>query len=193
MTHDETYWTQRYHNNQTQWDTGAVTTPLKEYFDQLTDQTQRILIPGCGNAYEAAYLYQSGFKNVVIIDIAQQPLELFGANHPEFPKNRLICRDFFELEDSFDLVIEQTFFCALHPSQRQAYAVKMHELLKPNGRLVGLLFEDELYTDHPPYGGSADEYQAYFLDHFEFHVFERCYNSIKPRQGRELFINLLKK
>jgi hypothetical protein len=90
------------------------------------------------------------------------------------------------------LVIEQTFFCALDPSLRRAYAEKMHEILNPGGRLVGLLFDDPLFSDHPPFGGSKQVYLPYFEDLFEIEVMEKAYNSIAPRAGRELFISLRK-
>ena len=61
-TFNENYWTERYANNQTGWDFGYVSAPLKEYFDQLTDRSLRILIPGAGNAYEAEYLWSLGFR-----------------------------------------------------------------------------------------------------------------------------------
>ncbi len=193
MIHNESYWTARYVNDETPWDAGAITTPLKAYFEQLTKNELKILIPGCGNAWEAAWLHQHGFNDVHIIDVSGEPLKAFSARHPDFPKEHLIHGDFFQLDEAFDLIVEQTFFCALHPSERPAYARKMHELLKQGGRLVGVLFEDELFQDHPPYGGYRQEYRTYFKSWFEFHVFDRCYNSIKPRAGRELFINLLKK
>ena len=193
MIHDEAYWTERYLQHQTQWDIGYVSTPLKAYFDQLTQKDKKILIPGCGNAYEAAYLHEQGFTQVFVVDISRRPLQAFSKKYPGFPAGHLVHGDFFELDDTFDLIVEQTFFCALHPSERQVYAEKMHNLLSAHGRLTGVLFEDELFTDHPPYGGDRKEYQDYFLPYFEFHVFETCYNSIKPRAGRELFINLIKK
>ena len=193
MIHDEAYWTDRYLHQQTQWDIGYISTPLKAYFDQLTQKNKKILIPGCGNAYEAAYLHEQGFTEVFLVDISSRPLEAFSKKYPAFPAKHLVHGDFFELNDTYDLIVEQTFFCALHPSERQPYAEKMHDLLSPGGRLVGVLFEDELFKDHPPYGGDRKEYENYFLPYFEFHVFERCYNSIKPRAGRELFINLAKK
>ncbi|MEM7110374.1 MAG: SAM-dependent methyltransferase, partial [Bacteroidota bacterium] len=127
------------------------------------------------------------------VDLSPLPLKKFAEEHAAFPEDHLICGDFFELDSTYELIIEQTFFCALHPSERPAYAHKMSNLLSRTGKLVGLLFEDELFHDHPPYGGFRDEYRAYFETYFEFNVFERCYNSIKPRQGRELFINLSKK
>ena len=32
---DQQYWTNRYHNHETAWDAGRITTPLKDYFDTL--------------------------------------------------------------------------------------------------------------------------------------------------------------
>ena len=46
MIHDEGYWTDRYIKNNTQWDAGEITTPLKNYFDQLLDKDLNILIHG---------------------------------------------------------------------------------------------------------------------------------------------------
>lgn len=42
------YWNQRYLNNASQWDLGAVSPPLKAYFDQLSNKDISILIPGAG-------------------------------------------------------------------------------------------------------------------------------------------------
>ncbi|MEQ9441048.1 MAG: methyltransferase domain-containing protein [Cyclobacteriaceae bacterium] len=192
-TLNEHYWTNRYQQEQTGWDVGFVTTPIKTYIDQLTDKSIKILIPGSGNSYEAAYLFAQGFQNVFIIDISEYPLRTFRQHNPQFPPNQILHQDFFTLAMTFDLIMEQTFFCALSPELRTAYAQKMHALLNQNGRLVGLLFDDPLYDDHPPFGGSRAEYQAYFDPYFRFHTFETAYNSIPPRQGRELFINLQKK
>jgi thiopurine S-methyltransferase len=69
----------------------------------------------------------------------------------------------------------------------------MHSLLKPGGKLAGLLFNDPLNTDHPPFGGNKEAYKNYFNPYFHFKVFETCYNSIKPRKDRELFINFIRK
>ncbi len=192
-TFDTGYWQSRWEEGQTGWDTGAPTTPHKEYIDQLTNKQLRILIPGCGNAWEGEYLFANGFDNTWLIDLAPAAVEAARSRTALIPADRFLLGDFFEHIGQYDLIMEQTFFCALDPSQRQAYAHKMHELLKPGGRLVGVLFEDELYKDHPPFGGYRDEYRGYFEGLFELEVFDRCYNSIAPRAGRELFIKLLKK
>jgi thiopurine S-methyltransferase len=65
--------------------------------------------------------------------------------------------------------------------------------LKPGGKLVGLLFNDKLNTDKPPFGGNKEEYTWYFEKYFDLKTFESCHNSIKPRAGRELFIKFSKK
>jgi methyl halide transferase len=186
------YWQNRYESGQTGWDVGTITTPLKDYFDQLPNTGQRILVPGCGNAYEAEYLYRSGFVHTYVADVALAPLEQFAKRMPDFPKEQLLHQDFFELEGPYDLIVEQTFFCALDPALRAAYAKKCAELLAPGGLLVGLLFDTTFTHEGPPFGGSREEYQKYFAPYFEFLHFETAYNSIPPRQGRELFIELRK-
>ncbi|MEQ9186680.1 MAG: methyltransferase domain-containing protein [Cryomorphaceae bacterium] len=185
------YWETRWVDRQTGWDIGYASTPIKAYFDQVGDRSKRILIPGCGNAWEGEYIYNLGFKNLHLIDIAPTAVQRIQERVPNLPAEHILHGDFFDLEGSYDIIVEQTFFCALEPSRRMEYATKIHDLLAPGGRLVGLLFDTEFGNDHPPYGGSKDEYLAYFEGLFDVQVMERAYNSIPPRQGRELFINLL--
>ena len=195
MQLDPQYWQERYQQAQIGWDLGAISTPLKAYIDQLPNKDLRILVPGGGNGYEAAYLFEQGFHNTYLLDWAAAPLERFAKAHPDFPKSQLLQEDFFALkaEKPFDLILEQTFFCAIHPSLRPAYARHSAELLALNGKLVGLLFDAPLNQDQPPFGGHKAEYEAYFAPYFEFVHFETCYNSIAPRAGRELFICLQKR
>jgi hypothetical protein len=185
------YWNNRYVENDFGWDAGDITTPLKEYFDQLTDKTIKILIPGAGNYYEAEYLFHNGFRNVFVLDFAEEPLKNIKERCKDFPETQLIREDFFKHKGQYDLIIEQTFFCAIDPTLRSAYTNHMYSLLKPKGKLAGVLFDDVLNTDKPPFGGNKEEYVKYFSPYFEFNTFDKCYNSIKPREGRELFINLM--
>lgn len=184
---NKSYWENRYLNDHTGWNIGFTSTPLKTYFDQLKDTSIKILIPGAGNSFEAEYLWNNGFKNIYVLDFVQNPLDNFKHRLPEFPQENLLNIDFFELDDRFDLIIEQTFFCALNPNLREKYIEQMHRLLKPNGKLVGLLFNFELTEAGPPYGGSVSEYQSLFQPKFKMNVLEPSINSIKERQGKELF------
>lgn len=187
------YWDERYRKGEIKWDIGCVSTPLKEYIDQLQNKNLYILIPGAGNGYEAGYLHSKGFRNTYVLDWSKNAVKSFKANYPEFPEENIICEDFFLHNGKYDLIIEQTFFCAIEPILRAEYARKMSDLLNDRGRLVGLLFNVELNRDRPPYGGFKSEYLKYFDPYFEINVFDTAYNSIVPRQGRELFINLTKK
>jgi thiopurine S-methyltransferase len=186
------YWENRYETNQIGWDIGYISDPLKAYIDQCNDKEIKILIPGAGQGYEFDYLISQGFSDVYIIDIAKQPLEKIKARHPAIDIKFFIQNDFFELNDTFDLVIEQTFFCALHPSLRKKYATQMAKLLKNKGTLAGVLFNFPLSEEGPPFGGSIDAYRDLFQDDFYIKNMNRCYNSIKPRADKELFVILKK-
>ena len=190
------FWQERYKANQTGWDLGQVSPPLQTYFDTLTDKSVRLLIVGAGNAHEARYLHELGFTNVHVLDIVPSVLNNFAKANPTFDPKRLICHDFFDVHTlglgQFDIIIEQTFLCAIDPNRRDEYARQVHRLLANKGRLVGVLFDCE-FESSPPFGGSMAEYRALFEPYFDIETMERCYNSVKPRAGRELFINLMKR
>jgi len=181
------YWAAKYRENKTGWDLGSVSPPLKQYMNQLKDKSLKILLPGAGNSYEAEYLFINGFKNIYVLDIAEDPLKNLKRRIPGFPEKNLIQADYFEFEGSFDLILEQTFFCAIPVQKRGLYAEKTHQLLRKNGKLVGLFFNSEFFKEGPPFGGSKKEYLTYFSPYFTIEVFEPCTNSILPRQGNELF------
>ena len=192
-TFNKNYWDKKYKEHKTGWDIGDISSPLKSYIDQLTNKNLRILIPGAGNGYEVEYLYKIGFTNIFVIDIALQPLDNIHKRIPNFPKENLIHSNFFDHQEKYDLILEQTFFCALHPTLRSSYANKMFELLNKSGKLAGLLFDFELTENGPPFGGNIVEYIQFFYSKFEIKILEKCYNSIKPRKGRELFFIFEKK
>ena len=190
---DKQYWDDRYLQQRTGWDIGKVSTPLKEYIDQLNDKSIAVLIPGCGNAYEALYLAEKGFTNITLIDISpaivkeiRQRLNVYADKEIQ-----IICGDFFNLDQEFDLVFEQTFLCALDPQLRERYVLKMADILKKNGKLAGVLF-NRFFEGGPPFGGSTEEYKKLFFGSFQIIKMEACYNSIDARNGSELFVILKK-
>lgn len=185
------FWSNRYATNTTGWDLGLVSPPIKAYFDQIENKDLKILIPGCGFGHEAEYLFKQGFKNVHIADITSEPLEDFSKRVPEFPDSQIHQVDFFAIEDVFDVIVEQTLFCAIDPKLRSKYAQAVSRILKEDGILIGLLFNKE-FESGPPYGGKKEEYVETFQPYFRKISMEPCYNSIEPRQGGELFIKIQK-
>ena len=141
---------------------------------------------GAGNAYEATELFQLGFTNVVLLDWSQTVLNNFRVNNPDFPATHIIQSDFFEFSGVFDLILEQTFFCALDPVQRPKYVQKMESLLEEGGRLAGVFFDFPLTDKGPPFGGSGSEYRSLFSPYFSILKLERCLNSMEGREGKEL-------
>jgi len=184
------YWTDRYKNDMAGWDTGQITPPIKQFVDQLKDKSIAILIPGAGNAYEAEYLHNQGFTNVTVCDLSIEPLKNLQDRCPTFPKSNLIQSNFFDLNGQYDLIIEQTFFCALDPSLRPDYVRKMKNLLNPEGLLAGLMFAIEFPFQGPPFGGSVKEYNALFSEHFEKVDIQECKTSLAPRLGNEVFVKI---
>lgn len=190
---DSQFWDHRYQTQTTGWDLGEVSPPIKIYIDQLTVKTLRILIPGCGNTYEADYLLKNGFTRITVIDIAPTLVTKLKKKYAGNSSIKIILGDFFEHNGEYDLIIEQTFFCALHPSLRTRYRDKMASLLAPEGKLAGLLFDRVFEEEGPPFGGTKEEYEKLFSGQFEWITFEKCYNSFPRRQDTELFFMLKKK
>jgi hypothetical protein len=188
MNLNKSFWENRYSSGATGWDIGHAAPALTTYAKQLKSKNIAILVPGAGRGHEVAYLWNNGFKNITVVDIASQPLSAIQEQLPDFPKENLIQTDFFEwMGGPFDLIFEHTFFCALLPELRSAYVKKMSELLTLNGKLVGLLFDFPLTDFGPPFGGCTVEYLSLFSDKFSVRTLEQATNSIAPRAGRELF------
>ena len=70
---------------------------------------------------------------------------------------------------------------------------KTHELLNESGILIGLLFNITFDGDEPPYGGDSKLYKKLFEDKYHFIEMDISTNSITPRQGSELWVEMKKK
>ena len=188
---DAAYWEAQYEAKTTGWDLGQVSPPIQAYVDTVSNKNSRILIPGCGNSYEAEYLLEQGFSNITVIDIAPTPLAVLKEKFKNNPNIKIVLGDFFEHQGKYDLIIEQTFFCALPPTMRQKYVWKMHQLLAEEGILSGLLF-NRMFESGPPFGGSKEEYEQLFTSTFDFIKINLSENSAAPRANSELSIELTK-
>ncbi len=187
--HDSNYWNNRYLQQETGWDIGHASPAIVDFF-QDKRKDLNILIPGCGNAYEGEVLHRYGFDNLVLADFAEQTKSNFLDRCETFDGDHFLVGDFFSLEGTYEVIVEQTFFCALTPNLREDYAKKMKKLLHPEGSLVGLLFDAPLNTEHPPYGGSKAAYEELFGKYFKNVNLIPCGNSIAPRAGKELWIEI---
>ncbi len=186
------FWDRRWKDNNTGWDLHSVSSPIKEYIDSLRDKNIAILIPGCGNAYEAEYLLGAHFSNVTVIDISPTLVNKLKQKFSGKPI-RILCGDFFLHNGKYDLILEQTFFCAIDPSARNRYVEKCYELLNARGKIAGVLFGIEFEKEGPPYGGNKAEYEKLFSPKFNLNRLSVCKNSVEPRLDNELFIEFERK
>lgn len=189
---DAAFWESRYQQEDTGWDVGYATTPITEWFETFEDRglskSSRILIPGAGRAYEAEYLHRKGFSQVYVLDWSRTALDALKSRAPDFPDANLFQGDFFRHEGSYDVLVEQTFFCAIDPGLRSQWASHSASLLNSGGRHVGLFFNFPFDPEFgPPFGGTEADYREILNRHLQLESLELASNSIKPRLGSEFF------
>ena len=189
---DATFWNQRYEEGSTGWDLGAVSPVFKELLQHENRRDSKVLIPGAGNAYEADYLLELGYQHITIADWSERVCGQLKQKYAGRREVHIACIDFFQLQPSFDLILEQTFFCALDPALRPAYVNKMANLLPTGGVLTGVLFDRD-FDGGPPFGGRAADYAELFTPHFLTDIWEPCRCSVLPRAGTELMFRIIKK
>jgi SAM-dependent methyltransferase len=177
------FWESRYRDHVTPWDAGKVPASLQQYARNLSAGI-RVLIPGCGSAYEAAFLSAKGC-DVLAIDFSPAAVEaarknLAGLGH--------IVRlaDFFEFDhgNPYDVIYERAFLCALPPRMWPQYAPRTAQLLRPGGELAGFFFFQETERG-PPFGTKPDALHLLFDPSFELVEDKAVADSIPVFQGAE--------
>ena len=177
------FWESRYCDHVTPWDAGKVPTALQEYLPKIR-KGARVLIPGCGSAYEAGYLAENGF-DVLAIDFSPAAVDLAKRNLPRFG-NVVRIADFFDFASGkpYDVVYERAFLCALPPQMWPQYAPRTAQLLRSNGELAGFFFFKQTEKG-PPFGTTAEELHALLDPHFELVEDKAVTDSIPVFQGSE--------
>ena len=177
------FWESRYRDRITPWDAGGTPERLRIYADTVKPRS-RILIPGCGSAYEAAYLAQRGFA-VLAIDFSPAAV---AAAQTILGDRRDIARlaDFFEFEfgDPFDVIYERAFLCALPRTSWKDYATRSAQVLQPDGVIAGFFFFDDSPRG-PPFGTSAAELAALLGTDFRLIENQPVTDSIPVFAGKE--------
>lgn len=137
------FWEQRYRDGTTPWDAGGVPRALQDFVASriaVQADSPRVLVPGCGNAWEARYLCEQGW-DVLALDFSEAAVA--GAAQIMGPwRDRLTLADFFAFatEAPFDIIYERAFLCALPRRLWPGYAARCAELLRPGGRLAGFFY-----------------------------------------------------
>ena len=177
------FWESRYRDHTTPWDAGKVPDALRDYTKRIKSGS-RILIPGCGSAYEAGYLAENGF-DVLAIDFSPAAVELAKKNLFRFG-DIVRLADFFEFDygKPYEVIYERAFLCALPPRMWPQYAPRMAQLLRPGGELAGFFFFRETEKG-PPFGTTPEALHALLDPHFELVEDKAVTDSIPVFQDAE--------
>jgi methyl halide transferase len=189
-------WQRHYDEDDLGWDLGKVAPPFVNLFKSKTIFPGKTLVPGCGRGHEVIFLAENGFE-VTAVDFS-----LGAINHlqPTIQERKLKCEilhmNFFEIDagynGTFDMVIEQTFFCAISPEQRTSYVSTVARALKQGGMLAGLFYHTE-EEGGPPFNTTREDIVKHFSDSFEIRQLKKAEDSAERRKNKEWLVILIKK
>jgi methyl halide transferase len=183
-------WQKHYDEDDLRWDLGEVSPPLRHFLENNPISKDRALVPGCGQGHEVVYLALNGFA-VTAIDYTKGATQKLARN---LARSRVgaevICANFFNLglehKNRYNLMLEQTFFCAIHPTLRNRYVDLVSRVLKPGGFLVGVFYETG-EEDGPPFNTTRAHILKHFSGPFLIEQLEKTNRSAERRQGKEWF------
>ena len=188
-------WQGHYESDDLGWDLGKVAPPFIKLWEEKKLPLGKALVPGCGRGHEVIFLAENGFE-VTAIDFSKGAVTyLERALEERSLSGRVLHQDFFGLDNShdgiYDLVLEQTFFCAIAPRQRQDYVRNVMRILKPGGMLVGLFY----HTDKeggPPYNTTRADITVNFAKNFKILELDKTTLSAEQRKDKE-WLGIFKK
>ena len=177
------FWETRYLNRVMPWDAGRVPRDLLDFVSTLKEGT-RVLVPGCGSAYEAYFMAEHGL-DVLAIDFSPAAVEEAKKHVGCFP-NIIQLADFFEFDygTPYDVVYERAFLCALPPSLWDRYAGRMAQIINPGGLLAGFFFFGDTPRG-PPFGINAQRLDELIARNFERVADREVHDSIAVFEGKE--------
>tara|TARA_B100000959_G_scaffold144046_1_gene151187 strand:+ start:583 stop:1185 length:603 start_codon:yes stop_codon:yes gene_type:complete len=191
------FWDACYDSEMDGWDLGGPTPVFQRLASEIPKGS--ICVIGCGRGYDAVTFAKEGFE-VTAIDFTDNAILATKKNAEEANVEiNLIKRDIFNLPEnlnfSFDYVMEYTCFCAISPLRRFEYDRVVWQLLKSDGKLLGLFLplDKELDEGGPPWGVTQEELYKLFGLHWELVSEEMPSDSITKRIDRETLMIWKKK
>ena len=150
------FWDLRYAARFAPWDAGRVPDQLRTFI-ATQPAPPRVLVPGCGSAWDVRFLAEAGC-DVVGLDFSPEAVaaarELLGPH-----ADRVRQADVFApIEEApFDVVYERAFLCALPRRLWPQWGRRMEELVAAGGTLAGYFFVDPQAGERgPPFALKGD-------------------------------------
>lgn len=177
------FWDERFASAFMPWDAAGVPQALRA-FVAGEHAACATLIPGCGAAYEAAWLDAQGWP-VRAIDFS--PVAVDSAKAQLGARASLVEQaDFFTYTPPFtvDVIYERAFLCALPRDLRADYARRMAQLLPSGARLAGFFFLKET-PKGPPFGIAPEALDTLLSQDFVCEVDRLVDDSVPVFAGAE--------
>ena len=168
---EDNSWEKRYQSGETEWDKGEPAPGLVDFLDENPGKLKgRVLYPGCGFGYDAQVWSRAGLHatgmDIAATAIREAQLKAqgeFDSSQLEFKLGNFLLDSPTE---SFDVLFEHTLFCAIDPSDREAYVEAALRWLKPEGHFLAIhyMIPD---VDGPPFGVTEEEIYERFSPGFD--------------------------
>jgi len=189
-------WQRHYDEDDLGWDLGHVAPPFVDLLESNAIMPCKTLVPGCGRGHEVIFLAENGF-DLTAVDYSIGAVNHLNSVILERKLNiKVLNLDFFELDSThdrlYDLLIEQTFFCAISPSQRPLYVETVARILKKGGMIAGLFYHTG-QEGGPPFNTTRQDIIKYFSGSFEIRELTQAKNSAEKRKDKEWLAILIKK
>lgn len=177
------FWDERFEQKFTPWDRGGVPQQLHAFVEQQGGPL-RALIPGCGSAYELAFMAEAGW-DVTAIDFSPAAVAAARAAVGVW-QHRVVEADFFNWTpaQALDLIYERAFLCALPRAMWEQVAPRWAALLRPGARLAGYFFFDDA-PKGPPFGIDRARLAELMLPFFDLIEDAEVSDSIPVFRGKE--------
>jgi SAM-dependent methyltransferase len=178
------FWDLRFREKRTPWDAGSTPPHLERYLAEAHDRG-RVLIPGCGAAYEVRSFSTQGCE-VIAIDFSQAAVEAARAELGPL-QTTVVLGDFFSHDfgaKPFDIVYERAFLASLPRTMWTRYAARVAQLLRPGGKLIGFFVHGE-QQGGPPFCLKAGDLEELLAESFEKLDEEVVTSSVPVFQGKE--------
>ncbi len=180
------YWQARYERGETDWEKGAPSPGLVDFFAAHPDLPRgTVCVPGCGTGHDARAFAAAGFT-ATGLDFAPSAVALATERTQAAGlRIRFLQADFLRASppERFDWLFEHTLFCAVDPATRDDYVRAVLRWLKPGGQYLAVNY---LICDPggPPWPTSREEQVERFSPHFQL-IADWVPRSYPNRVGRE--------
>ncbi len=170
---DKAFWQGIYDAGNPRFDVGAASPPLVDWLDANPSGPGRAVVPGCGYGHDVIELARRGLFAVGIDFVTDAIMSARAAAQRAGVAARahFLDQDVFALssehDGGYDLLFEQTCYCAIDPSRRDEYAALAARLVAPGGLLLFVVYPADGHQGGPPFAIDPDEIGPRFDEEFE--------------------------